>query len=327
MLARSQPQVLVDEELDRRYYRGHPYRLGLPSQASVRRVSFEQLPALHSAVLERRGGVLVVVGDIEPERVLDEIGSLFGRWISSVTTPQVPVEPLTDFSHRPIELVNRSGAIQSNIRIGSPAPQRNEKEWPAAALANLAFGGLFSSRLVENLRERRGYTYSPHSSVEHLLAGSRMVIALEVGTEVTAPALAEVTYELARAALLGFDESEIEDARRYAIGSLALATATQSGLAAMLATLALDGLEPSYLEEYPKALKDCKPEDVAIAARRMLSPSATTTVILGDVDKIEGPLMALGPVSISKGPLTSTTPAKGKPASKATVKADGWRCS
>jgi zinc protease len=301
LLVRSEPSVIVDEAFDRRFHRGHPYSAGLPAPSTVRRVRAAQLSRRHRQVIQPTGAALVVVGEVEPARLLEELGQRLGPWLATGVCPEtLPSRFDPPAFSQGSELVPRPGAHQSNLRIGGPAPRREDAAWPAAALANLAFGGVFSSRLVANLRERRGYTYSPRSGVQHRLAGSRFVVTLDVGTEVTAPALAEVRYELAHAALLGFEEAEIEGARRYAVGSFALATATQAGLASTLAGVVLDGLGPGYLESHPRALLGVTGDDVNDAARELLSPAAMTTVVLGDAAVVERQLGVLGPVVLRR---------------------------
>ena len=304
VLLRSDPAVLAGEALDRRQYRRHPYRYRWPTAARVRRVQPDALRALHLAVLTRRAGSLVLVGDLSPGTVMDQVEDALGPWLASAGAAPVPeaVAPAGFPAPGPLVLVRRDAALQSNIRLAGAAPTRNDPQWPAATLANLCFGGLFSSRLVENLRERRGYTYSPRSSLEHRLAGSRLVVTLDVATEVTAPALVEVSYELGRAATTGFTPAEVDDARRYALGSLTLATATQHGLAEQLADWMLDGLGPEQLETFGEALRSCTADDAAGAGRRLLAPAAMVTVVLGDVAATEAPLRALGPVHLGPPP-------------------------
>src|SRR6185312_17477046 len=105
-------------------------------------------------------------------------------------------------------------------------------------LATQVFGGYFSSRWVENIREDKGYTYGPHSLIEHAVAGSALVVAAEVATEVTGPALLETLYELGRLASLPPKDEELEQARQYALGTLQLGMSTQAGLAGLLSTYA-----------------------------------------------------------------------------------------
>ena len=115
-----------------------------------------------------------------------------------------------------------------------PAVPRTHPDHAHLQLANLVFGGYFSSRWVENIREDKGYTYGPHSLVEHSVAGSALTVSAEVATEVTAPALLETWYELGRMATLPITAAELENVRQYAVGSLALSISTQAGLASTL---------------------------------------------------------------------------------------------
>ena len=140
--------------------------------------------------------------------------------------------------------------MQSNVRLGGPAPGRTDPDLAAVRLANMIFGGYFSSRLVENIRERRGYTYSPRSSVDHQAAGSSFLVEADVATEVTGPALLETWYELGRMALVPVTEAELDGARRYVLGSMALATATHAGLASTLSALVGAGLPVDWLAEH-----------------------------------------------------------------------------
>lgn len=301
VLLRSDPGVIAGEALDHRQYRRHPYRYRWPTATAVRRVQPDALRALHHGVLTRRAGVLVVVGDLAPEEMLGQAEEALGPWLAAAGAAAPPelLEPAAAPAPGALVLVHRDGALQSNIRLAGVAPTRRDPRWPAATLANLCFGGLFSSRLVENLRERRGYTYSPRSSIEHRLAGSRLVVTLDVATEVTAPALVEVAYELGRAVTTGFSPSEVDDARRYALGSLTLATASQHGLAEQLVDWLLDGLGPEQLEVFGEALRTCSAEDVAAAGAELLAPAGLVTVVVGDVGATEASLLRLGPLQVT----------------------------
>ncbi|HLU34019.1 MAG TPA: insulinase family protein, partial [Natronosporangium sp.] len=167
----------------------------------------------------------------------------------------------------------------------------------ALQLANLIFGGYFSSRWVENIREDKGYTYGPHSVIEHSVAGSALVLAAEVATEVTAPALLETLYELGRLATIPPTVEELEQARQYALGTLQLGMSTQSGLAGLASTYAGFGLRLDYLAEHARKLSAATVEEVAAAAARYLAPAKAAGVVLGDATRVENALAALTPVA------------------------------
>jgi zinc protease len=188
--------------------------------------------------------------------------------------------------------------VQSNLRLGGPAPSRTDPDLPAVRLANMVYGGYFSSRLVENIRERRGYSYSPRSSVDHLAAASSFLVEADVATEVTGPAFLETWYELGRIALTPVSEEELDAARRYVLGSMALSTATHAGLASTLSTLTGSGLPPQWLAEHQQALARVTVEEVQEAARRFLQPGGLTAVTVGDAGQVADPLRAFGPVEV-----------------------------
>ena len=182
------------------------------------------------------------------------------------------------------------------MRLALPAVSRTHPDHAALQLANLVFGGYFSSRWVENIREDKGYTYGPHSLIEHSVAGSSLLVAAEVATEVTGPALLETMYELGRLASLAPKDDELEQARQYALGTLQLGMSTQAGLAGLASTYAGFGLRLSFLADYAAQLAKVTRDDVAAAAAKYLAPARAVTVVLGDASRIEDAVAALAPV-------------------------------
>jgi predicted Zn-dependent peptidase len=303
LMALSQPEVLADQELRKRLHPGHPYSSALPLPDSVRKVSADRLRQLHAEALVPAAGHLVLVGDVTPGRALAASARALEPWLSrapaSSAGDATPLLQLPALRLGPLLLFDRAGAVQSNLRIARLAPTRADPWLPAAVLANLIFGGMFASRLVDNLRERNGYTYSPRASINHSRAGSTFVIQAEVATESTAASLVETTYELGRMATKGVTDEELDSARRYALGMLSFEAATQSGFANTLSRLAINGLDHGYLDRYAVALKSAKRRDVDEAARRLLAPSQRVTVVLGDAEAVGGSLAVVDDVLVS----------------------------
>jgi predicted Zn-dependent peptidase len=293
-VAQSQPAHLAREALLKRMYGTHPYAVQTPEPDQVRAVGPDDLCALHASHVHPAGAILVLVGDLQPDRALDAVERTLGGWQTAGATIELPpVPPLTP---GPLLLVDRPDAVQSSMRIALPAVSRTHPDHAALQLANLVFGGYFSSRWVENIREDKGYTYGPHSLIEHSGAGSALVIAAEVATEVTGPALLETIYELGRLASLPPKEDELEQARQYALGTLQLGMSTQAGLAALASAYAGSGLRLEFLAEHAARLTKVTRDDVAAAAATYLAPARAVTVVLGDAERIQRPLAALMPV-------------------------------
>ena len=295
-IARSQPGVIASTALAARRYGEHPYAVQLPLVELVEQVEAPALRALHHDRVLPAGSSMVLVGDLDPAAATDAVAAALAGWTASgaaVSAPPVQLRP-----PGPVQLVDRTGAVQSNIRLGGLALVRTDPALPALRLANMAFGGYFSSRLVENIQERRGYSYSPRSGVDHLAASSSVLVEADVATEVTGPALLEIGYELGRTALLPIEEAELEAARRYVLGSMALSTATHAGLASTLSALIGSGLPAGWLAEHQRALAAVSADEVTEAARRFLQPAALTAVVVGDAGRVADPLRALGAVEV-----------------------------
>ena len=295
-IARSQPGIIARTALAARRYGAHPYAEQLPAPELVDAVRSQALRKLHRERVLPAGSTLVLVGDLDPAAAVDAVGTALAGWTGEGTAVVAP--PVPPSAPGALQVVDRPGAVQSNLRLGGPAPSRTDPDLPAVRLANMVYGGYFSSRLVENIRERRGYSYSPRSSVDHLAAASSFLVEADVATEVTGPAFLETWYELGRMALAPVSEEELDGARRYVLGSMALSTATHAGLASTLSALAGSGLPPQWLAEHQQGLARVTVEEVQEAARRVLQPAGLTAVVVGDAGQVTDPLHAFGPVEV-----------------------------
>jgi zinc protease len=306
-IARSQPGVIARSALAARRYGTHPYAAQLPAPDLVGKVAAAALRKLHRERLLPAGSTLVLVGDLDPAAATDAVAAALGDWTGEGTAAGAPPAPTLAPGH--LEVVDRPGAVQSNIRLGGPAPGRTDPDLPAVRLASMVFGGYFSSRLVENIRERRGYSYSPRSAVDHLAAASSFLVEADVATEVTGAAFLETWAELGRMALAPVTEAELDAARRYVLGSMALSTSTHAGLASTLSALAGSGLSVEWLAEHQRALAEVTVEQVQEVSRRYLAPAALTAVVVGDAERVTDALRALGPVDVTASAAAAPDPA------------------
>ncbi len=296
VLARSQPEVIAGEELRKRLFGGHPYGIGLPSPSTLRRVTPTRLRALHDQLVRPGGALMVMAGDVAPAAAATAVLDALRVW-KRRRRPQ-PVPRPSPPRKGPTLVVNRPGAQQTNIRLGGFAPPSGSPAYPAFELANLIFGGYFSSRLVANLREDKGFTYNPASRVQHAVSGSALTISADVRSEVTGAALVEIGYELGRMVSSPPEAAELDEARRYRIGTLAIGAHTQAGFADIVTSLLARGLDVSYLRDHHADLERVTGEEAMAAARTFLAPSALVTVLVGDADVIVPQIAPLGPFRV-----------------------------
>ncbi|WP_433268769.1 M16 family metallopeptidase [Actinosynnema sp. CS-041913] len=295
-LARSQPNVIAREALQKHLYGDHPFAKEMPEAEEVAAVTRDEVLALHASAVLPRGSVLVVVGDVEPDAAVRAVEGALGEWTGEGTA--VSLSPLPVVRGGDVRLVHRPGAVQSQIRLAGRGLVRTDPRYPALQIANLVFGGFFSSRLVENIREDKGYTYSARSHPEFTPDGATLLVDADTASEATAAALLETRYELGRLGLVPPSESEVDTARRYAIGSLLTATSSQGGLASFLVNLAGLGLGLEWFTGHPERLAGVTVEQVAEAALEFFAPSAFTGVLVGDAELLAPQLRSLGGVSL-----------------------------
>lgn len=287
----AQPGSIARKYLQQRRFGAHPAAWELPEVDEVEAVTAAALRGLHRRAVVPAGSALVLVGDLKPEAAAQAAADALSLWTGARPARELATPP--EILGGPIVAHHRVGAVQSQTRLTAAGAARTDPDYPAAQLANLVLGGYFSSRLVENLREDKGYTYSAHSSLEFWPGRSAVTISYDTATDVAAQALVETRHELGRISLTPPTDAEVDSARNYAVGSLASALATQAGYASMLTTLIGSGLDATWLTGYQRDLTRVRTDDVARAAERLFAPSAVMGVIVGDLEASGGSLRRL----------------------------------
>ncbi|HEX4703458.1 MAG TPA: pitrilysin family protein [Pseudonocardiaceae bacterium] len=295
-MSEAQPGMIARKALQRRRYGDHPFAHEMPEAADVADVTPEQVRELHRKSVVPRGSVLVLVGDVDPDGVRQLVNHALAGWRSD--TPATEMAPLPEVVGGNLLLVHRPGAVQSQLRLSARAVSRTDPRYAAQQMANLAFGGYFSSRLVENIREDKGYTYHARSYLEFTPSGASLLVDADTASGVTAAALWETRYELGRLGLVPPTDAEVESVRQYAIGSLLISTSSQSGLASQLVTLAGLGLDADWLRGHPDRLAAVTVDDVAEVALEFFAPTAFTGVVVGDAEALSTQLAAIGGVEL-----------------------------
>jgi predicted Zn-dependent peptidase len=197
-----------------------------------------------------------------------------------------------------VYLVGLPGSVQTQILCGCHAITRKHPDWVKLGLTNSLYGGAFNSRLVMNIREDKGYTYSPRSGVNPLRQYGYFSVSAAVRNDVVAASLAEIFYELDKLRSLPVPEAELLDAQNYLTGVFSMGLATQSGLLSQISTLALNDLPDDYLETYREKVRALKPEDVLSAARTYFDSANMQIVVVGDRTQIESQAALFGDMEV-----------------------------
>jgi predicted Zn-dependent peptidase len=192
-MARAQAQPLANEKFARLLYGEHPYGRVFPTEKMVRSYGVENIREYYEGNFGAQRARVYVVGVFDERSVEEAIRDSFGDWEAG-PEPLILVPEMR--SKRAIHLVERPGAPQSTLRIGLPVVDPTSDDYTALLVTNSILGGSFISRITSNIREDKGYTYSPYSSVTSRYRASQWVQSADVATEATGPSLKEIFYEI-----------------------------------------------------------------------------------------------------------------------------------
>lgn len=274
----------------------HPY--GNPSQGyveTVKSLTEADIRDFHKKGFGPKGTILIVVGDVETNKLIATLEKTLGGWKASTSAPAPRPAPHAKAQPKVANLVDKPGAVQSVISIGRPWVERNDPRYFATLIGNRILGGDFLSRLNQNLREQHGFTYGAQSVFIFRRTGSVFAVSTSVRANATAPALKEVISELnALANKKPFTVEEIATAVSAEARSFPESFESPSSLAGILAEMAEFNLPPDYLNTYLDRLQATKPEDVHKAMTEVVKPEERVILVVGDRAKNEAKLKELG---------------------------------
>jgi zinc protease len=239
----------------------------------------------------------MLVGDFDPESILKTIEKIFGNWSGKKpAAKEFPAPPKPQ--GRGVYLVHNPGSVQTQVLVGCHAITRKHPDWIKLGLANSLYGGAFNSRLVMNIREDKGYTYSPRSSVHPLRQHGYFSVSAAVRNDVVAASLTEIFYELDKLRSLPVPEAELADAQNYLTGVFSMGLATQEGLLSQFSTVELNELPADYLETYRDKIRAITSADLMATARKYFDSANMQIVVVGDRGQIESQAALFGDLAI-----------------------------
>ncbi|HEX2208908.1 MAG TPA: pitrilysin family protein, partial [Longimicrobium sp.] len=247
----------------------------------------------HRAHYLPAGAWLCAAGDVTVDQVSALAERFFAGWTGAPPPPRAP-ETDVRFGETTIILADRPGSVQSEVRVGHVGIPRTADDYFAATVMNAILGGVFSSRLNLNLRERLGYTYGVSSAFGMRKLPGTFTISAAIQSEGTAHSVSEMLRDVRRMQDELVPREELTDAASYLAGTFPLALQTTDGLAGKLSSLAVYGLPDDYFDHYRDRLMAVTAEEVREAARRRLMPDRAAIVVVGDARELRPGLEALG---------------------------------
>jgi len=287
-IARSQSQQLATERFRAVLYgEAHPFGRVFPTAEMIEGYSVQDTRAFYEAGFGPKRARLYVVGRLDHDAVRAAVQESFGGWTGSAPAPVAAPSPRTT---RSLAIVDRPDAVQTTLMLGLPVPDPSDPGYVTLAVTNTLLGGFFSSRITTNIREDKGYTYSPFSQISSRRGDAYWVQNADVSTEVTAPALQEIFFEIDRLQGEPPSKAELAGVQSYMAGIFVLRNSSRAGIVNQLEFLARHGLPEDYLRQYVDKVLAVTPADVQEAARKHLRDGEMTIVAVGDQKVIAGEL-------------------------------------
>jgi zinc protease len=299
MKLRTEPRGLADEMTSRFVYAPEA-RYSKPeagSAVSVAGLGTRDVGELYSARYRPAAVTLVMSGDVTVAAATALAERVFGSWRGTIPGGQGIVDGAA-LTPRAVHLIAKPDAPQSELRIAHVGVPRTHPDYFRIVVMNALLGGLFSSRINLNLRERNAFTYGARSEYDWRRGAGPFVISTAVASNVTAAAAREALAEVERMRSEPVGNDELTLATSYLEGVFPIRYETTSAIAYAIATMAIYGLDESYFDTYRSNVASVTAQDVLEAARRHVLPERLRLIVVGDPAIVRAPLEAMdvGPV-------------------------------
>lgn len=249
-------------------------------------ISREQLIELYRKEIVPNNCTLIVSGNVS-EDLINELEQIFGFEWHKLETASSRDVPLLKQEAGDLAYEEKENALQSAIRLGSQTISRTHADYPALQFVNTLLGGFFGSRLMRNIREEKGYTYSIGSAVATLKHTGFLTIATEVGVDVTNATLVEIEKEIDLLKTTLASVEEVNLVKTYMEGSMLGSLESIFSHADKFKSVLLNDMNLKYYSYYMEEIKNMTPEKVRDIANKYLDFKQMVKVIVGKFNQME----------------------------------------
>jgi zinc protease len=296
--------LAADEAALLLYGKNHPW--GQPSGGtieSVRGLTRADLQSFHQTWYRPNNALISVSGDVTPDEIASALEARLASW-KAKALPKLSLPPFPELERRNIVALDKPGTTQTNVRVVGHLFSATNPDRIPMFVANEVLGGLFTSRLNMNLREKHGYSYGAGSAASLNKTYGTFLAASDVVAQHTADAVREMEAELTRFAQGGVTDTELKTAQETLIRGLPSALETNDSVAGTLATITFNGLPLDYYRRVPALISAVTTADCARVASKWIHPDRWPIILVGPVAPADDALqaLALGPVHLRPAP-------------------------
>ncbi|MGA7616815.1 MAG: pitrilysin family protein [Thermoanaerobaculia bacterium] len=292
-IARSQQQSLAHEAFLKALYPEHPYGRLFPTVGMIDAYTVDQVRSFYQNNFDAKRSRIYVVGRFDDAAVEKAIRDALSGWGAGAPAK---FNPPTPTSKRVVDLINRPGAVQSTLYIGLPTIDPTSPDYIPLQVTDALLGGSFGSRITSNIREAKGYTYSPRSTFGTMVGAGYWAEIADVTTAVTGPSITEIMKEIERLRGEPPTAEELRGIQNYMAGIFVLRNSSRAGIVNQLNVLDLYGLPENFLRNYVQNVYAVTPSQVQQVAKKYLDSAKMTIVVAGEKDVILEQLEPFGTV-------------------------------
>ena len=283
-VAETQPDQMAMAAFREALYGEHPYGQLFPEEEELQGYEVDAVRGFYEGNFGAKRTHVIVAGKFNDQETVRAVEEAFADW-------KAGPDPLIDIPQPAegkvvVDVIDRPEASQSNIYLGLPTISPGHADWIPLQVSNTLLGGFFSSRITRNIREDKGYTYSPFSSLSTRYKDGYWAQVAAVTTEVTGPAIQEIVNEIDELQENPPPAEELEGVKNYSAGVFVLQNSTRGGIINVLSYIDHHELPESYLTDYVSEVHAITPEQVSEIAREYLREEDMTLVVVGDRSKV-----------------------------------------
>lgn len=290
-IQKTRPQSIALERFRKVLYGDQRYGTLFPTDEMLAGYDLESVKSFFNAHFGPAVSTLYVAGVYDDEEVKAAVTAGFEKWTSVVTPGESEQQSNVN---KGVFLVDRPGAAQSSLIIGLPVVDPSHPDYLDLSVTNALLGGSFGSRITTNIREDKGYTYSPYSSVSSRFRDAYWAQNADVSTAVTGAAIKEILFEIDRLANEPPSAEELKSIQNYLSGIFVLQNSSRGGIIGITAFVRLHGLAEDYLSTYVEKVHAVTPERVSEIVRKYIRGSDLSIVVVGDKSAVAQQLQPFG---------------------------------
>jgi len=283
-LQTSQPQTIAEMRFRKILYGEHPYGTILPTEDDVKKLTLQDVKDYYSLNFGAQRSHLYVAGKFDSAAVKKAIAESFSGWSKGPARVDNPPQPQ---AKKVLDLTDRPGAPQSTLIMGLPVVSPISPDAVPLRVANALLGGSFNSRITANIREQKGYTYSPYSEISRRYHDAYWAQHADVTTQFTGPSIKEIYGEIDRLQKEAPTQDELKGIQSYLSGVFVIQNSNRNALIAQLRYVDFQGLGTDYLKNYVQKVNAVTPADVQKSTSQYIKPKEMTIIVVGDKSKIE----------------------------------------